>query len=720
MRRPILFLLILAVVAPLAAQQRTTLPDLGGTEITLSWKDFKRLVEAGRPLPTPRPAPPREAFLRSAEYSGRLEPGVLTLDAVLRLEVLKNGWARLPLWSQGSVVRFDGGGAVLNRENGRLEVLARGPASYQLRARLIFKATDHPGENRVALRLPDAPVNLLDITAGPGLRDLGVETGLAYRALPSRIFAALAGGSATLRYTIPFQAAETEEGEVLELDPRILLASYQFLDLGDGVMGGILVNDYQVRVAKVTHFEIALPDGIEVFDAQAPGLESWKVLQRDDGRVLRVRLATPADGAVRVVVTFDGSYDVEAGQVAVPRFAPLGVERESGYVAVAADGAEVEFGLSGNLLPADVTEIPDDVRGYGGNLVTALKFAGSPAAATVAVIEHDDASVLTAIVERLNASTVLMANGTEATWVDLVVKNNRKQFLKLELPEDGVEVWSLLVDGQPTRPKRSDDHVLVPLPTGSAERTSQVSLVLLRRGDEVPRLGTVRPSLPGLDVPISEAMWTVYLPPDARYRPVTDAFRVLHVSAPFGGGDRAGGVGFFEPLMSAPTESVSDYVSKETAAKQEAQREQITQQLKARQSASRRGSLPVRIGLPGGVNSMPQVSVARILIVDSDATVLQIRVYPEWIGTALQRLRVALVVIAGLLLGLLATGRLGRRHRRWVGLAVVVALLPFGSIGTVQAVILIASAAVVAALVLAIVDRVGNLREDEHREKPGQ
>ena len=137
-------------------------------------------------------------------------------------------------------------------------------------------------------------------------------------------------------------------------------------------------------------------------------------------------------------------------------------------------------------------------------------------------------------------------------------------------------------------------------------------------------------------------------------------------------------------------ESAADYVSKETAAKQEAQREQITQQLKARQSASRRGSLPVRIGLPGGVSSMPQVSVARILIVDSDATVLQIRVYPEWIGTALRRLRVTLVVVAGLLLGLLATGRLGRRHRRWVGLAVVVALLPFGGIGTVQAVILIA------------------------------
>jgi hypothetical protein len=70
-------IVLLGLVASAGAQVAPTLPDLGSTEITLSWQDFKRLVEAGRPLPAPTPALPRDAVLRSAEYSGRVEAVVV-------------------------------------------------------------------------------------------------------------------------------------------------------------------------------------------------------------------------------------------------------------------------------------------------------------------------------------------------------------------------------------------------------------------------------------------------------------------------------------------------------------------------------------------------------------------------------------------------------------------------------------------------------------------
>jgi hypothetical protein len=688
MRRRAWWLLVgLALAVPAAAQSGHSLPDLGDTEVTLSWQDFKRLIEAAQPVPTPVAAPPRAAFLRSAEYTGRIEPGVLTLDAVLELEVLQDGWVRLPMWSQGSVVRFDGDGAVLSRDGGLLEVLARGPRSYQLRARLVFQATDHPGDNRLDLELPDAPLNLLDVTAGTGLRELEVETGVSYRALPSRVFAALINGRATLKYTVPYRAVEAETGEEVELQPRVLLTGYEFLHLGDGVIGGTLVHDYQVRVAEISSFDIGLEPGVEVFDVATPGLESWKVLQLDGGKVLRVRLGSPTEGSVRVVVTFDGTYDADRGELVVPRFEPIAVERESGFVAVAADGAELALGLTGNLLPADVSEIPADLLGFGGSLVAALKYSGTPDRATVTVTEHDDAAVLTAIVEKLNASTVLLANGTEATWLDLAVKNNRKQFLKLRLPEDGVEVWSLVVDGQPARPKRSEDRVLIPLPTGIEERTSQVSLVLLRRGDEVPAMGTIRPSLPGIDVPVSEALWTIYLPPDARYRPVEDGFRILGVTAPlFGHGAGTGVFGVAAPARTM-LEEAAGYVSSELVDKQKVQQEQIQQQVMARQGAGRRGALPVRINLPGGVTSLPVVTVARILIVDDEQTALAIRIYPQWLRATLRSLQVLAIVAAGVLAALLIVGRLGRWHLRWVALIALLGLLPVGGIAIVPALV---------------------------------
>jgi hypothetical protein len=677
-------IVLLGLAASAGAQVTPTLPDLGSTEITLSWQDFKRLVEAGRPLPAPTPALPRDAVLRSAEYSGRVEPGVLVLDAVVRVDVLKRGWTRLPLWSEGSLVRFDGDGAMLHRGAEGLELMAQGPRAYELRARLVYAAPDHPGENRVQLALPDAPLNLLDLTAADGLQDLEVTTGVAYRVLPSRVFATLHGGRATIRYRVPYRAADAEGGEIVTLEPRVLLTSYQFLNLGDGVVSGLLVNDYQVRVAKVSEFEIGLAEGIEVFDVEAEGLEGWQVLQRDGSRVLRARLAAPTEGGVRVIVTFDGGYDREVGDVGVPRFEPLDVERESGFVAVAAEGAEVELNLSGNLLPADLLEIPGDVRAFGGSVTAVLKYAGVPDAATAVVTEHEDAEVLTAIVERLNASTVVVGSGTEATWLDLTVKNNRKQFLKLRLDEE-IEVWSLLVDGEPARPKRSEGQVFVPLPRGDGERTAVISLVLLRRGEPMPGLGTTRPSLPGLDVPVSEAMWTLYLPPGPRYRPIAGEFRVLNVTAPLSG---FGGLGLDQrlPMPVVPMGSDDAYMSKEIVEEQNAQQQRITQQLKARQGAGRRGSLPVRIRLPGGVASLPQITVARILIVDDDATLLPVRVYPGWFDTALRMVKMLLIAAAGVLLALLAIGRIERRFGRWVGVAVLIALLPLGGVSVLASV----------------------------------
>jgi hypothetical protein len=678
-----------------AAQQPPELPELSATELTLSWQDFKSIVERTYVPPTPPVAPPKDAFLRAAEYTGRLDRGVLTLDATLEVEALKRGWVKIPLWADGAILSFDGDGALLHRNGRGVEAVAQGPRSFRMRARLVLPASDHPGENRISLTLPDAPLNLLDLEAGPGLRDLEVEAGLAYRRQPGRVWVALVGGKATVRYTLPFARSDSETGEELELEPRVLVTAYQLLGLGEGVVQGTLVHDYEVQVAKVDHFDVTLEDGVEVFDASAPGLESWKILQREGERLLRIKLAAPTEGAVRVVISFEGSYDPEAGVVQVPRYRPDGVERESGFVAVAADGAEVDLELDGNLLPADVSEIPPDIRGWGGNLVTGFKYSGAPDHARVKVTEHEDAPVLMAIVERLNATSVLLANGTEASWIDLVVKNNRKQFLKLRVPEGEVEIWSLLVDGQPTRPKQTGNDVLVPLPTTATEVTTRISLVLLRRGQRIGGLSSLVPYLPSFDIPVSEAFWSLYLPPDKLYSVSDEAFFVVANTAAVRRGLEVG----YRLAPMGPVSETEGAVSADTYAAQKEQEAQITRQLKARQGASRKGALPVRIALPGGISSMAKVSVARILMVDETETVLRVRAYPRWTRSLTRFVQVMLILAAGLFVGLLVVGRLPRQKLPWVAALSVAALIPFGGIGVITAVFL--AGLVVAAVFIA-------------------
>ena len=106
---------------------------------------------------------------------------------------------------------------------------------------------------------------------------------------------------------MPFKRTEEKAGQEVKLEPRVQLQGYQLLRLGDGVVGGALIHDYTVRVAKVDHFDIDLPEGLVIFDASAPGLESWKILEQSGRRFLRVKLLAPAEGLVRVMVNFEGT-----------------------------------------------------------------------------------------------------------------------------------------------------------------------------------------------------------------------------------------------------------------------------------------------------------------------------------------------------------------------------------------------------------------------------
>jgi hypothetical protein len=711
----IVLLALIAAGAPatraseIAAPIRPEIPNLHGTEATLSWQDFKALVDKTYVPPPAPPAPPTDAFLRSAEFGGFLEPGILTLNGTLKLEVLRDGWVRVPLGTQGTVIRFEGQGALLNRNGSQLEILARGPKAYTLEITLAFEAGDHPGENRLALNLPDAPRNLLDLRTAPELRDVEVETGLAYDTRSEHIYVSLTGGAFSVKYTLPFRQVEEAAGEEVELEPRVQLAAYQLLNLGEGVISGVLLHDYNVRVAKVSYFDIDLPNDVVIFDCNAAGLESWKILQRDEQRYLRVKLLAPTDGQVRVVLYFEATYDADEGHVVVPRFAPVETEREAGFVAIAADGAEVDLQLSGNLLPADASELPADVRAYGGNLIGVCKYSGTPDRAEVSVTEHEDATVLTAIIERLNATAALLENGTEATWIDLTVKNNRKQFLRFTVPDQEVEVWSLLLDGQPAKPKRTGDDVLVPLPRGNGEVASTISLVLLRKGPRVRTFGLLEPYLPSFDVPVSEALWTVYLPAGNRYVTGEGEFRPVMVSDPLMPGRRS----FGTPVggLAAPSDAIvqleqvyADTVSEEAAKAQVRQEESVVQQL-AQKGAGRKGSLPVRIAIPGGVNRLPRVTVSRMLIVGEEPNTFSIRVYPAWLTRSLRLLQPMLIVGASMVFGLMLAGQLGRRYLPWAAGAAVVGLYPFGGVGTFAALVMLLVLTLMARLSIGLLRR---------------
>ena len=172
-----------------------------------------------------------------------------------------------------------------------------------------------------------------------------------------------------------------------------------------------------------------------------------------------------------------------------------------------------------------------------------------------------------------------------------------------------------------------------------------MSLVLLRKGPEVTILGRIEPRLPRFDVPVSEALWTVYLPDGKKYVVSGDRFKPVVQTAPLlAAATTAPSFGFLAPSapqradnakldeenvrqveskVAAQSEAAAvggEYggIASDAAARAQVEQEaRVAQQLRQK-AGSRKGSLPVHIAIPGGVGALPRVTVSRMLLVGRD------------------------------------------------------------------------------------------------------
>ena len=129
----------------------------------------------------------------------------------------------------------------------------------------------------------------------------------------------------------------------------------------------------------------------------------------------------------------------------------------------------------------------------------------------------NEAEVLQALVDTARFTTVVADDGQMMTEMSLSVRNNGRQFLEVELPR-GAKVWSAFVAGQAVRPRASESKWLLPIQTAS-DGASAVSVELTYAGTNAfPQTrGQVDFVSPRFDVPVKNASWEIYLPPDYDY-----------------------------------------------------------------------------------------------------------------------------------------------------------------------------------------------------------
>jgi hypothetical protein len=124
-----------------------------------------------------------------------------------------------------------------------------------------------------------------------------------------------------------------------------------------------------------------------------------------------------------------------------------------------------------------------------------------------------DSSVLAAIAENAEVTTLVTSEGRSLTEIKLTVKNQAQPFLKVTLPA-GATILSADVAGEKVKPVTGPDGDRVPLlrsgfrPTGAYE----ISFVIMHAGTPFAKKGGSELSLPRMDVPINLLQWEIFLP----------------------------------------------------------------------------------------------------------------------------------------------------------------------------------------------------------------
>jgi hypothetical protein len=103
------------------------------------------------------------------------------------------------------------------------------------------------------------------------------------------------------------------------------------------------------------------------------------------------------------------------------------------------------------------------------------------------------------------------------TEVTLSIRNNGRQHLEIELPEK-TTVWSAFVAGEPVRPSKREGKLLLPLERDTASDAPVAVELTFIGQDKFPRTrGAVSLASPKFDLPLKNARWDLYLPPDYEY-----------------------------------------------------------------------------------------------------------------------------------------------------------------------------------------------------------
>jgi hypothetical protein len=590
----IAFTLALSVVSPARAQE----PARTDGWVVISVEDYRTLRTKAFPPVVPPDPPPVEAAVTRVEYDLTLQADSVTGTATIVMDVLKDGWVEVVI-PPGLLVREA-------RVDGRPVSLVDKPRPHVLlskrgRSVLTMQVVLPVSVSAAVESVSIPPASAALVQAALQIPRTGVDLSVA-----NGFIAAAVESEGRSRWTahgrshepLVFTWRRRTDDRRAEGPLRLRGSVTQLVALGEDSTQLSATVRVDVVQGAASHVLVAVPSDTAINHVSGPLVADWEVVP--GSAHLRVAFLEPVARTTAFTVTAELRASKET-QVTVPLLRLADAERETGGVAVEVLGAgEILDRRPQALEPADPSDLGEVVAGRESPSLLAFKFkpltGREPRALTVQVSRYASQAVLVANVDEARYHALLAEDGKTLVRARYAVRNNRRSFLTVALPQDAT-LWSASVAGRAVRPGRSSEGaLLVPLLKERSRDdmpTFVVEIVYVARVAPLSEKGGAQIALPALDLPVSRTGVVLHHPPRFRVTPAAGAFRLESYVEPFSEVLRT--VAFLRPEAvpepQAPPPAAQDALKDQAAAKLQ----DLASEFRQKEGRRVSGILPVEI-----------------------------------------------------------------------------------------------------------------------------
>ncbi len=509
--------------------------------VVISVEDYKVLRAKAYPVEREPEPPPLDATLTRVDYDLQVRGDLAAGHANLTVDVLKDGWVRVPV-PTGLLVREA-------RLNGELVSLVPGSAgkggshlcallSHSGRSVLNLEidvpVTTSTGDESISLPSTESGVTRATVQVPRQGIDLRVGGGILSErseATGETKWLAYGRGNEALTFT---WRKKTEDHHV-ELPLRMRGALTQLTSLGEDSASIYAETRLTILQGAAREVRIQLPEKVTINQVSGAMVADWEMKNGELG----VTFLEPVERTASFVINGEARLPRD-GIIDIPLLRLLHTERETGGVAVEILGAgEIKDQKAQGLEDADASELGDMIASRQSPALAAYRVrqgeAGASPSLSLNVARYDQQAVLMANVEEARYSVLISADGKELVQARYAVRNNQRNFVKISLPA-GASVWSAVLGGKPVRPGQAPDgSLLLPLEKsrgGEDAPAFVVELMYVTKANPWQEKGKEAVSLPALDLPISRTGMLLYYPPMFRVTAEPGTFRTEQYQAP--------------------------------------------------------------------------------------------------------------------------------------------------------------------------------------------